>query len=169
MINNVQPDTREPNTANSDAGDEPVVQPSDIRLAAMNLLARREHTLRELQQKLHRRYGEHPSLEDVLQRLADENLQSDTRFAESFVRHRSGRGYGPMRIRQEMRDKGISDAEIGDAFEAQELDWRQLAKEAYERKFGPEKPPDLKEKARRVRFMQYRGFDAEHYRYLLND
>ena len=94
-------------------------------------------------------------------------MQSDGRFAESYARQRSGSGYGLLRVRQEMRERGLSDTVIASALESIEADWFALAEEAYRKKFGETPAADLKEKAKRVRFMQYRGFDSEHYQHLL--
>ncbi len=141
---------------------------AQIRLAAMNLLARREHSLGELRQKLQRRFGDELVLEEELQRLVIENLQSDERFAESYARLRSGRGYGPGRLRLEMREKSLSDAAIARAFEVAGLDWWALAESAFRKKFGEPARVDLQEKARRIRFMQYRGFSADHYQHLVD-
>ncbi len=145
------------------------VSPADIRLAAMNLLARREHALGELRKKLRRRFDDEAMLETQLQKLVDENLQSDDRYAESFARLRALRGYGPARVRQEMREKSISDAAIARAFEVAGLDWWALAEEVFRKKFGAPGRVELKEKARRTRFMQYRGFSADHYQHLLDN
>ena len=134
----------------------------------MNLLSRREHSLDELRQKLQRRFDNAAMRENQLQRLADENLQSDARFAESFARQRAGRGYGPSRVRQEMRQKGISDNAIAQAFETAELDWWALAESTFRKKFGEPARVEMKEKARRMRFMQYRGFSADHYQHLID-
>lgn len=143
------------------------INPADIRLAAMNLLARREHSLQELHLKLQRRFGSDPLVGSELQRLADENLQSDTRFAESYCRQRAFRGFGPLRVRQEMRDRGLTDEEIAKAFVAVDLDWNVIAAQAFAKKFGQRDCEDLKEKSRRARFMQYRGFSADHYQAML--
>lgn len=141
--------------------------PADIRLSAMNLLARREHSLRELRLKLQRRFGNDPLVDSELQRLADENLQSNTRFAESYCRQRALRGFGPLRVRQEMRDRGLTDLEIVEAFEVVGVDWNVIAAAAFAKKFGQRGCDDLKEKSRRARFMQYRGFSSMHYQYML--
>ena len=144
--------------------------PADVRLAAMNLLARREHSMRELRIKLARRFADEELIAVELQRLAEENLQSDQRFGESYARQRAGAGFGPLRVRQEMRDRGLSDGDVSEAFEAQGLDWTQIAAQAYSKKYGlPETREvlELKEQARRSRFMQYRGFASEHYQHLL--
>lgn len=147
--------------------DQPT-NPADIRLAAMDFLARREHSRRELKQKLKRRFEDEQLIDEQLDRLSQENLQSDARFAESFARQRAGRGFGPLRVRQAMRDKGLSDSEIDHALAVNEFDWYALAKEVYRKKFGEPVQVDLKEKARRSRFMQYRGFGLDHYQHLLD-
>lgn len=135
----------------------------------MNLLTRREHSLGELRQKLRRRFDDEQTLETELQRLVAENLQSDVRYAQSFARLRAGRGYGPNRVRQEMREKSLSDAAIASAFEAAGLDWWELAEAVFRKKFGDPCRVEIKEKSRRIRFMQYRGFSADHYQHLLGD
>ncbi len=147
----------------------PPINPADIRLAAMNLLARREHSRWELLRKLRRRFPDEQLLATELQRLTDENLQSDERYAQAYAWQRAGRGYGPLRLRQEMRERGLSDGEIASAFEHVELDWFALATEAFHKKFGEPGRVDIKEKARRIRFMQYRGFSPEHYQRLVDD
>ena len=147
----------------------PPIDPADIRFAAMNLLARREHSRWELLRKLRRRFPDEQLLATELQRLIDENLLSDERYAQSYAWQRSGRGYGPLRVRQEMRERGLSDSEIASAFDHVERDWFALATEAFHKKFGEPGRVDIKEKARRIRFMQYRGFNAEHYQHLIPD
>lgn len=159
----------DPDYCDEDSSPEDVeeVNPADIRLAAMNLLARREHTCLELRQKLKRRF---PNLELVnteLSKLTDENLQSDTRFAESFLIARCNRGYGLMRVQQEMREKGLSDSQVSHAIKIADIDWRALAQDVYRKKYGDIPVSDLSDKAKRVRFMQYRGFDREDYQRFL--
>lgn len=129
----------------------------------MDLLARREHSRRELRDKLRRRFSDEALIEEHIERLAEEGLQSDERFAESFLRQRVGKGQGPLRISQELKQRGIEDALISLAFGAGQVDWPGCAADVLQRKFGPGAPADLKDKARRVRFLQYRGFSYEHF------
>lgn len=133
-----------------------------VRLAAMDLLARREHSRRELRQKLRRRFRDRNLIDTVVEGLVQERLQSDSRYAQSYLRQRAERGYGPLRIRQEMRQRGIGDDDIGAAFAAGDQDWLALAARAMTRKFGDSPCADLRERARRARFLQYRGFSTEH-------
>ncbi|WP_439107190.1 regulatory protein RecX [Congregibacter sp.] len=130
----------------------------------MNLLARREHSLAELRTKLGRRF-DRDELDVALHKLADENLQSDGRFAQAFTRERMLRGIGPLRIDSELRQRGVDRKLIEEAIAVtpseEGITWRELAKDVLQRKFGNERPEDLAEKARRLRFLGYRGFGEE--------
>jgi len=132
----------------------------------MDLLARREHAVAELRQKLARRFVDTELIDAQIEGLARDGLQSDRRYAESFVRQRIARGQGPVRIRGEMRQRDLAEALIDAALDAAGVDWQLLAAAALERRFGTAAPADLRERARRARFLQYRGFSPEHYRRL---
>jgi regulatory protein len=138
---------------------------SEAYATAVGLLARREHSSRELSGKLHSRGFDPAVVESVLARLEAERLQSDERFAEAYLRQRSGKGYGPERIRAELRERGIEDSLISASFrraeEEGEIDWFELASSAYSKKYGNRPIEDMKDRAKRQRFMQYRGFSHE--------
>ncbi|MCW9059052.1 MAG: recombination regulator RecX [Gammaproteobacteria bacterium] len=141
--------------------------PADIRARALGLLARREHSRLELARKLRQRGMAGADLEQVLDELAAARLLSDTRFAEEYARSRASRGYGPLRIRAELRERGIDDAGIQAALAELGEDWCQQARAARQRRFGAESPADLKERARQSRFLQQRGFSPEQIRQAL--
>ncbi len=126
----------------------------------MDLLARREHGHRELRDKLLQRGFEADLVEQVVAELAAEGLQSDSRFAEAYVRQRRERGYGPLRIRQELQQRGIADALIAASMAGCEGDWPELARQARRKRFGAQPPASLHERARQTRFLQYRGFSG---------
>ena len=137
----------------------------NIRLAAMDLLARREHSRLELEQKLRKRFSDQlETIEVELDKLAAEGLQSDERLAEAFIRARANRGQGPSRIRMELKSKGLGDEVISLAFESAEVDWYDLVREVAQKKFGEqlETAGDLKLKAKVSRFLQGRGFSYDH-------
>ncbi len=79
-----------------------------IRIAAMNLLARREHSAKELLTKLTSKFGVIDDIGEVIEKLTDDGLQSDLRFAEAFVRMRKRQGKGVVIIRAELHERGIS-------------------------------------------------------------
>jgi regulatory protein len=124
----------------------------------MNLLARREHSRFELTQKLTARGVDEDLAGEVVGRLAGENLVSDERFADALSRSRIERGYGPVRIAAELRERGV-DADLAAQwadFAARE--WLDRANAARVRKFGSEIPTDTRERARQMRFLHARGF-----------
>lgn len=143
---------------------DPRQTPAAVRDNALRLLSRREHSVRELRQKLLSRDYEAALVEDVLAALQREGLLSEERFAEAYVRQRSQRGYGPIRIRQELKERGI-DAELASAaILGVETSWRSLAQTARRKKFGDEPPEDFEARARQMRFLNYRGFDENQIR-----
>ncbi len=145
----------------------PPVNPNDIRCMAMALLSRREHLRQELNQKLARRFDDPALIAQTLNELIEEKLLSDQRYCDSYVRMRSGRGYGPERIRLELRQKGADNDRIQLAFETCDTDWYELARDTRLKKFGPAIPEDFKEKSKQLRFLQYRGFSGDFSSYAL--
>ena len=132
-----------------------------VRRAAMDLLARREHSRFELQRKLLRRYPRELVL-TAIARLADEDLQSDARFAESYVRQRGERGYGPLRIRRELQERCVDDSIAEAALQASGFDWHEVARRALSKKFGNvAQVTAMHERARMLRFAAYRGFTRD--------
>ena len=139
-----------------------------IRVAAMDYLSRREHATQELFQKLLSK-GEYEAdeISEALARLAEQDLLSDERFTEAFINQRINRGSGPLKIRAELRQKGVSDAMIGTFLDERDAQWQESALAVRIKKFGKEKPSDLKETARQTRFLQSRGFSHEQTRYAM--
>ncbi|MCR8923469.1 recombination regulator RecX [Dasania sp. GY-MA-18] len=145
----------------------------DIRLAAMNLLARREHGYQELLTKLGSKFSKsehHPPelITEQLQILREQGLQSDERFVEAFINSKKNSGKGPMVVRQQLQQKGLKSEQITLALEAVEDQWFALAQALYERKYQGQPIVDHKEKARRMRFMQSRGFSFDQFIHLLD-
>ena len=141
-----------------------------IRVAAMDYLSRREHATHELFQKLLAK-GEYEAddISVALARLTDQDLLSDERFTEAFIDQRSNRGSGPLKIRAELRQKGISDAMIETFLDERNVLWCKNAQAVYLKKYGLERPSELKEKMRQSRFLQSRGFSGEQIRYAMRD
>lgn len=130
------------------------------------MLARREHSRKELARKLGARGFNTEVIDSVLEQLALEGLQSDLRYAESYLNSRIRKGYGPVRITQELRERGIHDDVIENTIHDLDVDWMLQLQEVRTKKFGTEFPSDFKEQARESRFLQYRGFTSEQIREL---
>jgi regulatory protein len=143
------------------------VSPVEVRRAAMNLLARREHSFNELIEKLSRRFPDRDFLSSSLRVLTEQNLQSDERFAESFINARKARGKGPVMIRHELKQKGVA-IELVDTYLNDEAEqWLAIAENTYQKKFGDKPAQDQKDRAKRMRFMQSRGFSGDIIRQLM--
>ncbi len=96
---------------------------AEIRDIAVRYLSRREYAIEELRQKLLQRGADSGITENVVIGLVDENLLSDQRFTEMYVRMRMRRLFGPMKIRAELRGRGISDTLISELMPSGEDDW----------------------------------------------
>ena len=127
----------------------------------LRLLVRREHSERELRFKLERREYEAAVIDEVIARLVDDGYLSDARFAEVFVRSRYERGTGPLKIRAELRERGVDEGLVEDAFRELAADWFDAARQQRDRRFGAVPPQDFRERARQMRFLQQRGFSGE--------
>jgi len=130
---------------------------------AVRLLARREHGRTELRNKLLLR--DHPvgMIDDVLEQLAQQGLQSDQRFAEAYTRARTGRGYGSNKIRAELMsrdvDRDIIDAALANTDEC----WVENAVAALSKKYSNPVIAigDLRQQAKMQRFLWSRGYNSE--------
>ena len=134
----------------------------------MNLLARREHTRAELSTKLAARKYSPEEIEATVTALVAEGLPSDERFAEAFVAAKMRVGQGPVRIRMELKKRGVDTDIIQLHLDNSEIEWCSLVKEVRNKKFGEDVPVEFKEKARQMRFLEYRGFTGEQIRVALD-
>lgn len=127
---------------------------------AMGLLARREHSVKELQTKLSADF-DIDNINELIEKLISANLQSDERFTENYIRYRSQRGFGSQRIRQELKERGVTADIISNELNTAEIDWFSLAITVRCKRFGELVPDSAKDKAKQQRFLQYRGFTHE--------
>lgn len=96
--------------------------------------------------------------------LAREGLLSDERYIEAYHQSRVRRGWGPLRIRADLREHGISDALI-DAYVDINADyWWDVIRAARTKRFGDAPPQRFEERAKQARYLQSRGFTAEQVR-----
>ncbi|MFZ3203344.1 MAG: recombination regulator RecX [Pseudomonas sp.] len=132
-----------------------------VRRAAMDLLARREHGRVELTRKLRQRGAPVELIDTALERLAQEGLLSEARYLESFVSYRARAGYGPLRIREELIQRGLSRVDVEQALRDSGIDWREQLEQTWRRKFAGQLPGDARERAQQGRFLSYRGYPLD--------
>ncbi|MDH0291768.1 recombination regulator RecX [Pseudomonas sp. GD04087] len=134
--------------------------PVAVRRVAMDLLARREHGRAELSRKLRQRGATQDLIDPALDRLAEEGLLNESRYLESYIASRARAGYGPMRIREELSQRGLPRGEIDAALSESGVDWSENLREVWRRKFA-RLPQDARERAQQGRFLSYRGYSME--------
>ncbi len=137
--------------------------------SATNLLSRREHSRLELSRKLRSRGFDNTVIEQVLETMVRDSLLDESRFVEAYIFSRRNKGYGPVRIRMELRERGIEDGLISDYINANDSDWLDRGQQVRCKKFGNDLPATPQDRAKQSRFLQYRGFSTDHVRRVLND
>jgi len=146
------------------------------------MLGRREHSAWEVRRKLKLKhtFADADQIDSLLQKLQEDGYQSDQRFAQSLIRSRTGRGYGPFYIRRELSSKGIAKSTIEQAMQADDTDWLSLASAQVQRRYfvcsdqnedqngehGEDRDQDRdqdqkKNYHRASRFLQRRGFSSD--------
>ena len=133
-------------------------QPSsnEMRAFAYRLLGRREYSVFELARRIRQKWPDADGIQDLLDALVEENLLSDERFTESFVRFRIQRYQGPLKITAALRTKGVSGHLISRELDAYSEQWLDLAVEWLNRQNIGEIDFDAKKKY--YRRLMSRGF-----------
>jgi regulatory protein len=152
---------RRPRKPDAEAGE---ADERTVRTAALALLAGRDFARNEIARRLLRRGYPAAIVATVVEGLAAQRLLSESRFVEQFIRQHAGRGHGPVRIRVELRERGVAQGDIEEGLAAATEDWAGIARETRRKRFGLSPPGDYRERARQARFLQYRGFSAEQVR-----
>jgi len=143
----------------NDTAEEPPITAAQLRMKGIGLLARREHSRAELQQKLKRYTPDADLIAQTLDQLQKEKLLSDARFAEGLARMRGAR-YGSARVAQDLRAKGVSgEMAAGLVRELKDTDLER-AQAAWQKRFG-EPAEDAAGRAKQMRFLQSRGFSPD--------
>jgi regulatory protein len=126
---------------------------------AVRLLARREHSARELSRKLVERGIDEAAAASVVRDLAADGWQSDQRYAESLLRQRVMQGYGPLRISAELEAAGVARELAAAVLEAADCDWAEQCRQAHLRRFDT--PAGAREWHKQYAYLQGRGFTPD--------
>ncbi len=138
---------------------------------AVRILSVRDHSEQELRRKLMAPVMSKNGPEEidatqedydrVIAWCYEHNYLDDSRFVARFITSRGRKGYGPVRIRQELNQKGIPREITERAMRECEIDWSELAREQAVRKYGEPLPREFSEKVKVQRFLLYRGYLME--------
>jgi len=134
------------------------VQVLSAKSVAVRLLSRREHSAFEIRDKLLKRDFDSEEIARVIIELQQGGWLSDERFAEAYIRMRQLKGFGPVRIAMELNERGVKESIVDDYLHADDDSWRQTLEQQYRKKYKDKPIDDYNDKAKRIRFLQYRGF-----------
>ena len=144
---------------------EPITDKTKLRNRALYWLSKRDYSVKDFTRKL----DQVCELDDMKQALLADFVERDwlneSRYMQGFVRSKIAAGLGMRRIVQELQQHGIKQSAAEHYLDALDVDWFEQAKSTYERKYGEGPVEDYKEKSKRYRYMQYRGFDSEQIQY----
>ncbi len=134
-------------------------QPKTIRLKIMDFLSRREHSEKEIFQKLSYRVESQDMLLQVIGDLVKDGLLSDERFAESYFQSRKNKGFGPLRIKNELSQRGIKES-IFDSIQ-KDTDWTACALKSLKKKTNGKELMETREILKLKKFLNYRGYEFQ--------
>lgn len=134
-----------------------------IRIKIMDYLAIRDHSKKELVKKMVNKVDSIELLQEEINKLESQGYINEERFGEEYIRARILRGYGPIRIKSELRTRGLKDDTISTSLSNYDKAWLSIAIKALNKKFstGKESNDDFKLLLKKKRFLAYRGFSFE--------
>lgn len=132
----------------------------EIKEVCLRLLARREHSQKELLAKLALRGFDRDDVLPVIDELAEQGWQDDLRYAESYARFRILKGYGPIRVSYELSQNGIAVIDLDAIVQIEAGSWMALLEQVYRKKYSHDTLLERNEWAKRSRFLLHRGFSG---------
>ena len=136
--------------------------------SALRFLARRDHSRREIYQKLIKKGIQSGCIEEVLDDLKKSGYQNDERFAEQYIQSRVNAGDGPFKIKISLRAKGICDSLALAVIDKLDIDWFERAKILRNKRFSDVPPKNVTETSKQIRYLKSKGFYQDHIRALVS-
>ena len=137
------------------------------KATAVRLLSRRDHSILELRRKLNQREFPEEEIEQALEDLIKRDYLSDQRFSESYIHMRKQKGFGPLRIAAELNQRGVDERDYLAFLQSENDSWLDSLERTYQTKYRGSTIKDFQDKAKRIRFLQYRGFTLDKIHQLL--
>ncbi|MBO9636589.1 MAG: RecX family transcriptional regulator [Siphonobacter aquaeclarae] len=137
---------------------------ADALRQAAHFCAYQERTVREVRDKLHAWEVSEEDTDEIIARLQADGYLSDDRFARSFAGGKfRTRQWGKIRIEQEMRRKGIADAERKSGIAEIDADeYARTLKSLLDKKAASLNESDpWKRRQKLARFAMGKGYEAD--------
>ncbi|QTH65202.1 regulatory protein RecX [Psychrosphaera ytuae] len=147
---------------------DPITDPKKLYNRALYWLSKRDYSISDFQKKLDKVCEDERMKSELLERLIENDWLSEERYILAFIRSKTSAGLGPYRIINDLKQHGVKSQDAEPHLDAQTTDWFEQAKETYQRKYGRSEIGDHKERAKRFRYMQYRGFSIDQINYAMS-
>ncbi|MGL4733642.1 MAG: regulatory protein RecX [Enterovibrio sp.] len=127
---------------------------------ALRLLAMRDHSEKELRQKLHKKQYAEADIADALNFCKKNGWIQEQQVAENFLQQCVLKGYGWLRICSQAKLRGINANRLVVAVKNGEYDWDELAFAELKRcmRGAPLFPLSMKERQKWQNYLLRRGF-----------
>lgn len=163
LVNIKENSAQQPSTGDwvkSTSLQSPANKPVNLLAKAVSILSRREYSEMELRRKLRQYTEDVRQIDAVIERLQQENWQSDQRFTENFITSRQHK-WGNQKILHALKQHHLDVemiAQLKETLKETEFD---RAVEVWQRKFHGMLPTTPQERAKQMRFLAGRGFSAD--------
>ena len=127
---------------------------------ALDIISRREHSQKELSDKLIKKFNIPELVDLVIHSLLEKNLLNDYRYSESYVVARKRKGFGPKKIGYELVSRGVNENTASEVIDT-EGGWNEAALKAFNKKFKAGIGADFKQQNKQKVFLQNRGFSFQ--------
>lgn len=146
---------------------EPITDPAKLRARGLYWISKRDYSVKDFTDKLHKVCEIQELIDNLVEDFIKRDWLNEERYLGAFVRTKIAMGLGLYRIKQELQKHGIKGEQTLLHIEELDVDWFEQAKQTYLRKYNDSPVVDFKEKAKRFRYMQYRGFSPDEIKYAM--
>lgn len=143
--------------------------PKQLKATLLDLLSRRDYTQAELFKKLSIKGYASEDIAEVIDAFSAQGYINDHRYVESYIYNRKQKGFGPYRIEDDLKRRGIKAEMIAEQLHMTDNSWFLAAKNLWQKRFKGKYPKDVKERIKQMRFLQARGFDHDHIKTIFKD
>lgn len=146
---------------------ELITDRTKLRNRAFYWLSKRDFSEYDFRKKLDKVCEDEILKEDLIADFIKNDFLNESRYVRAVVKTKVASGLGLVRIRNDLRPHGIKSEQVDAFVETLEVDWFEKAKATYHKKYGVTEIADHKERAKRYRFLQYRGFGSDEIKYAM--
>ncbi|HVE44317.1 MAG TPA: regulatory protein RecX [Gammaproteobacteria bacterium] len=132
-----------------------------LRRAILRLLTRRDHSQQELLQKLLKKGHAKEAIFPLLAEFVTVGYLDEARYTQNYIAARRRKGYGPERIMLELQSRGVAPEVIAKQLDITDNSWLIEIQRVWRKRFKSHAPHEFKDRAKQMRFLQYRGFTQE--------